>query len=919
MDSDTPAPPAGPEPPAPAVPAGPAGPADPEAARRPKLVLIDGFHNIFRAFFAIRNLSNSKGLPTNAVFGFVQILRKVLKDEAPDFIGVALDISDKTVRTEKYAEYKANRAPMPDDLVPQIPYVRKAIEAFRIPRLELDNYEADDVMGTLAKKAAAAGYEVVLVSADKDLMQLVGPHVTLLHTGRNKRYDAAGVTADFGVPPEQVADVLALMGDAVDNVPGVPGIGEKGARQLVAEFGSVEALLERAAEVPRKAYREGLLAHREQALLSKELVTIHTDLPIELHPESLQLDPPDADMLRELYAELEFFTLLAELDAAVSAGAPSPASGGGDVPSVPGILSVKEWEEFAAALPGSVTAVLAEAAAPVGLAIAGANAEGESRRGWVDLRSPELRAAVVASLSSWFADPAREIVGCDLKELLRLAPAAGEICQARLFDLMLASYLSRASVHGHSLDDLALERGGAKLRSAKEAGFDKGVEPALGDERVGLWVAERLALVERLAPALRSELGSGALAGLYGRIEAPLMPVLVGMEETGIRLDVDFLRQMSAELGDEIAGLEAEIYRLAGERFNIQSPQQLGTILFDKLKLPAGKKTKKTKSYSTGADTLEELAAAGHELPQYLLRFRELAKLKSTYVDALPQLVAADGRVHTRFQQAVAATGRLSSVNPNLQNIPVRTGLGMKIRRAFCAAPGALLVAADYSQIELRVLAHIAGEPAMIEAFRSGEDIHRSTAATVLGMAVDFVTAEQRRAAKTINFGLIYGMSAYGLAQALGISTKEAEQFIAVYFARYAGVQAYMQETLAAAERDGRVETLYGRVRYLPDIQSRNWNLKENARRMAINARIQGTAADLMKLAMIAVARRLRAEHPRARLLLSVHDELVLESPTEEAAIVAELVRNEMAGVAELAVPLVVDTGIGPTWFDAKG
>lgn len=670
--------------------------------------------------------------------------------------------------------------------------------------------------------------------------------------------------------------------------------------------------------MPRKAYREGLEKHREQALLSKELVTIHTDLPIELHPESLQLDPPDSALLRELYSELEFFTLLAELDAADSAGAQAPVSGGGDTAAIPGVLSVEEWMEFAASVGKSVTVALAEAGTPIALAAAGSSAAGESSRAWVDLRLPELRAAVVATLSAWFAEPSREIVGCDLKELLRLAPAAGERCVASLVDLMLLSYLSRASVHGHGLEELALERTGAKLRTAKEAGFDKGVEPPLGDERVGAWVGERLVAVERLAPVFRHELGSGKVAELYAGIEAPLMPVLVGMEEAGIRLDVEFLARMSTELGGDIGGLEAEIYRLAGERFNIQSPQQLGTILFEKLKLPAGKKTKKTKSWSTGAETLEELAAAGHELPQYLLRYRELAKLKSTYVDALPLLAGADGRVHTRFQQAVAATGRLSSVNPNLQNIPVRTEAGMKIRRAFCAAPGALLVAADYSQIELRVLAHIAGEKAMIEAFASGEDIHRSTAATVLGVSVDFVTAEQRRAAKTINFGLIYGMSAFGLAQALGISTKEAEQFIAVYFARYAGVQAYMQETLAAAERDGRVETLYGRVRYLPDIQSKNWNLRENARRMAINARIQGTAADLLKLAMIAVDRRLRAAHPRARLLLTVHDELVLEAPAEEAEAVAAMVREEMAGVARLAVPLVVDAGIGATWFDAK-
>ncbi len=460
MDSDTPAPPAGPAPPAPAI---PAGPADPEAARRPKLVLIDGFHNIFRAFFAIRNLSNSKGLPTNAVFGFVQILRKVLKDEAPDFIGVALDISDKTVRTEKYAEYKANRAPMPDDLVPQIPYVRKAIEAFRIPRLELDNYEADDVMGTLAKKAAAAGYEVVLVSADKDLMQLVGPHVTLLHTGRNKRYDAAGVTEDFGVPPEQVADVLALMGDAVDNVPGVPGIGEKGARQLVAEFGSVEALLERAAEVPRKAYREGLLAHREQALLSKELVTIHTDLPIELHPESLQLDPPDAALLRELYSELEFFTLLAELDAAVSAGAVAPASGGGDIPAIPAVLSVKEWEEFAAAVGKDVTVALADAAAPVApLALAGPSPSGEPAR----LGGPAFAGAARGGRRDALGVVRRSGAG-DRRLRPEGAPAAGAGGGRDLSSRGSSTSCSprtcrEASVHGHSLDDLALERTGVE-------------------------------------------------------------------------------------------------------------------------------------------------------------------------------------------------------------------------------------------------------------------------------------------------------------------------------------------------------------------------------------------------------------------------------------------------------------------------
>ncbi len=877
-------------------------------ADRPKLVLIDGFHNIFRAFYAIRNLSNSKGLPTNAVFGFVQMLKKLLRDVAPDLVGVAWDVSDKTVRTERFADYKANRAPMPEELRPQIPYIRRAIEAFRLPLLELDNYEADDVMGTLAAKGSAAGYDVVLVSADKDLMQLVGPHVALFHTGRGKTYDPAAVTEDFGVPPEKVADVLALMGDAVDNVPGVPGIGEKGARQLIAEFGSVEALLERAAEVPRKAYREGLQQHREQALLSKELVTIHTDLPIPLEPEALRHDPPDTQALAELYTELEFFSLLEDL-----AGPAAPSPPARLFAELPEVRDIAAWHALADEVAERVVVAELLVDRPVLLAVGVA----PERAGWIDLRREELRGEVVATLEGWCGRGDLEIVGHDLKELLRLAKE-GPVCRAGRFDLMLASYLLKPAAHGHSLEEIAFERGGEKLAGAKESGFERGQEPPLGDARLGERAAERLAAIARLEPELRRELGDGALARLYREIESPLSPVLVGMEEKGIVLDVEYLAHMSRELGLELDRLEQEIYRLAGESFNIQSPPQLAHILFEKLGLPAGRRTKKTKSYSTSAETLEELAAKGYELPERLLRFRELAKLKSTYVDALPQLVAADGRVHTRFQQAVAATGRLSSINPNLQNIPVRTELGQRIRRAFRAAPGYELVVADYSQIELRILAHIAGEKAMIEAFAAGEDIHRSTAAAVLGVSPDLVSPEQRRAAKTINFGLIYGMSAFGLAQALGITTKEAEQFIAAYFARYAGVEAYMRETLAQAERDGGVETLYGRVRQLPEIKSANWNLRENARRMAINARIQGTAADLLKLAMIAVDRRLRAEHPEAALLLTVHDELVLEVPAGETQAVARLVEEEMTGVAELAVPLEVDTGWGATWYDAK-
>jgi DNA polymerase I len=870
---------------------------------RPKLVLIDGYHNIFRAFYAIRELTSSKGEPTNAVYGFVQMLRKLLRDVAPDYVGVALDVSDVTVRTAKFADYKANRAPMPEALVPQIPQIRRAIEAFRIPILELDDYEADDVMGTLARKAAAAGVDVVLVTADKDMFQLVGEGVSLWHSGRNKLYDARAVEEDFGVPPAQVADVLALMGDAVDNVPGVPGIGEKGAKSLIREHGSLEALLARAGEISRKSYREGLEQHREQAILSKDLVTIHTDLPVELHLESLRHDPPDVDALRRLYADLEFRTLLEELGASERVAAPPHE-----------LVEIERAEELTAVeLAGSVHLVLLPGEEPIALALAGAG--GPARL--VDLRRDGMRAAASALLARFFADPGIEVVGHDLKEALRLLPRTVPLV-ARRFDLMLASYLVRTSSHGHPFAEIAFERLGVQPRAEKDAGFDRGQIPALGDARLGDFLAERLGLVERLAADLRAALAASGAERVYREIEEPLTPVLVAMEETGIRLDVGLLRSMSAAMAGELAALEEEIHALAGERFNIQSPQQLGTILFEKLGLPVKRRTQKTKSWSTDADTLEQLAAEGHALPARLLRFRELAKLKSTYVDALPALVGDDGRIHTRFHQAMAATGRISSNRPNLQNIPVRTPEGLRIRHAFRAAEGCALVVADYSQIELRLLAHIAGESAMIDAFAAGEDIHRSTAAAVLGVAPELVTADQRRAAKTINFGLIYGMSAFGLARQLGVTPKEAEQFIAAYFARYGGVQRYMQETLARAEAEGRVETLWGRPRLLPELAHPNRAVRENARRMAINARIQGSAADLLKLAMIAIDRRLRAEAPAARLLLTVHDELVLEAPAEEAVRVAALVRTEMESAARLDVPLVVDTGVGPSWAEAK-
>ncbi|HEX9940579.1 MAG TPA: DNA polymerase I [Thermoanaerobaculia bacterium] len=880
----------------------------PQRNFRPRLFLIDGYSNIFRAFYAIRNLSSSRGEPTNAVYGFVQMLRKLLREEDPELVGVALE-GGRTFRSEKFEDYKANRRPMPEDLASQLPWIRRVLEAYRIPTLELAGYEADDVLGSLSCRAAEAGYDVVLVSADKDLMQLVEPRVSLYHTGRNKFYGPAEVEEDFGVPPAKVTDVLALMGDSIDNIPGVPGIGEKGAKSLIQEYGSLEDLLTRAGEVSRKAYREGLEQHAEQARLSKELSTIHTDCDVPFDPEALHRDPPDVEALRKVFTELEFFSLVEEL------GPAGPAAGGEEIPPAEEAVTVEVWTDKAGRLVGGevYVAVLGEER-PLGLAVAAA---GDGPVVYADFRRDGMRDAVLASLRRWIGDPEVRLAGHNLKEILRLCP--GPHCASALLDAMLVSYLLKPSVHGHTLDELALERLSRKAITAKEVGWDKGQEPPVGDSRLAAYAAERIVLARRMAEAMRRELEAGSLAKVYVEIEAPLVPVLLRMEEAGILLDVDYLKGMSAELGEELASLEEEIYKQAGERFNLNSPQQLGFVLFEKMGLPAIKRTQKTKSYSTGAETLEELGRRGYPIAQLLLRYRELIKLKSTYVDALPEMVGPDGRIHTRFNQAVAATGRLSSANPNLQNIPIRTELGQRIRRAFVAPPGQVLLVADYSQIELRILAHIADEGALIDAFAAGEDIHRATAATVLGVAPELVNAEQRRAAKTINFGILYGMSAFGLSQELGISTKEADRFIHAYMDRYPGVKRYIEETLAKAEKEGKVETLYGRVRWLPDIQSKNWNLRENARRMAINARIQGTAADILKLAMIAVDRRLRDEQPGARLLLTVHDELVLEVPEEQAEPVARIVKAEMEGVADLKVPLVVDTGWGGSWYEAKG
>ena len=881
-----------------------------------RLYLIDGYSTIFRAFYAIRGLSTSTGEPTNAIYGFINMLRKLLRDEEPPLLGIALDVGRATVRTEAYAEYKANRKPMPEDLKAQMPAIRRAIEAFRIPILELERYEADDVIGTLGRKAEEAGYDVTIVSADKDLFQLVSDRVSLLHTGREKTYDPALVEQDFGVPPGQVVDVLALVGDKVDNVPGVPGIGQKGAQTLVKEHGTLDALLAAAPELKRKAYREGLREHADKAVLSKELVTIHTDLDVPFEPEALRMEKPDYEDLADLCREFEFWSLLKELES---------ESGGPEIEPAAALESVEAFEEASAGLGSriAVGVVFRRGGEPVGLSFAavGSGAGEVGRAFFADFARAGLRDAVSAKLRSWLADPGLELVGHDLKEVVRLCPhrEGRPAVAARLVDTMLMAYLVHSAVRSFGLATVALDRLFYKATTPADAGLNDASATLGEDGGLALHAAEQAVLPALILEALASQWeGSPAAAQVYGTIEAPLLPVLAAMEEEGIELDAAVLAEMSERLERDAGDLAEEIFEEAGETFNILSPQQLGAVLFEHMGLPAPGRTRKTKKFKTGADVLEQLDRQGHGVAGKVLQYRELTKLRSTYVDALPGLVAADGRLHTRYHQAVAATGRLSSHDPNLQNIPIRTDVGREVRRAFRARDGYLLLVADYSQIELRVLAHIAADETLIDIFLHGGDIHRSTAATVFGVDPALVTDEQRRASKTINFGIVYGMSAFGLARALGIARGEAQRFIDSYFERFPGVRTYTERTLAKAEEELRVETLYGRVRYLPDMKSRNRAVRENTRRMAVNARIQGTAADLLKLAMIAVDRRLQAELEAARLLLTVHDELVLEAPAADVEALTSLVREEMEGVAELSVPLVVDIASGPDWYEAK-
>jgi DNA polymerase-1 len=838
-----------------------------------RLLLVDGHSNLYRAFYAIRGLSAPDGTPTNAAYGFLRMLHKLVRELEPTHVGVAFDVGGETFRTRMDERYKAQRPPMPEDLAVQIPIVQEALRLMAVPVLAAEGVEADDVMGTLAKRAAAEGVEVVVATGDKDLMQLVcDPLVKLFHTRHERLLDEAGVEEVFGVPPGRVVEMLALMGDASDNVPGCKGIGAKGARELLARWGSVPALYQHLDEVTPPRAQKALAEHREEVERSRELVTIHTAVPLEVALEELARGGGDDAALGALYRRLGFTSLAAELEGV--GGAPSPLA----EPAREGTL--EDVSRLLDAAP-----IVAVAAAPGLLAVATPGASMTARAS-----DTEVRRFLVSRLPRLWC--------YDAKTLLARLGGAEVTGDAVPRDAMLGGYLLAP---GEKVElPVLCQRFGVAAS-------------ALGSP------AEEAAAVARLAGPIQEGLEREGLLPLFADVELALVPVLETMERHGVRLDVAALADLSRRLETSLAELEREIHAEAGGEFNVNSPQQLAEVLFTRRGLPVVRRTSKTRAPSTDADVLQELASRGHRLPALILEYREQAKLKSTYVDALPRQVAADGRVHTRFNQAVAATGRLSSSDPNLQNIPIRTELGREVRRAFVADEGHLLLAADYSQIELRVLAHLSGDPGLEEAFRAGADIHRATAARVFDVAPELVSAEQRRAAKTINFGLIYGMGAFALARELGVTRKEAQSFIDAYFARFPRVLGFMEETRAAARRSGKVTTMLGRVRWVAGLDSANPGVRGNAERMAMNAPIQGSAADLMKLSMIRLHHRLRRAGSTARILLQVHDELVLEVREGEGDSVADVVRKEMEGVATLRVPLKVDVALARSWADAKG
>lgn len=886
------------------------------------LYLVDGSSYIHRAYHAIRNLSSSKGLPTNAIFGFTKMILKLIEEKSPKYLAIAFDAKGPTFRHQIYEDYKATRPPMPDDLVEQLPYIKKIVQSFNIKMIEKEGYEADDIIGTLARMGVEKDLQVVVVSGDKDFRQIISSKTAMWDPMKDRFIDYEAFKKEYGMEPDQVIDLMGLAGDSSDNIPGVPGIGEKTAMGLIQAYGSLEGVYEHLEEIRRKRLKENLREYRENAMISKKLVTIDRNVPLEAGIEDLVVGKPNREELAKIFRDLEFRGLWEKFTVRKTADEKDYrlCLTERDLLSLVdeirqrGMVSIDtettSQDPLYAKLVGISFSCEENKAyyLPVGHQYPGAP------------RQLELSKAL-RILKPILEDKAIAKIGQNIKYDALVLRSNGVGLRGIHFDTMIASYVINPGLRQHNLDYLAQHYLNHKMITYHEVVGKGKKELCFSEvdvERAREYSCEDADIALRLMSVLDRQLQSDRNHELFYNLEMKLLPVLMDMEWAGIKIDISFFEEMSQRLSGQIREIEKEIYEEAGMEFNINSPQQLGFILFEKLQLPVQKKTIKTKAYSTDVRVLEKLSSLPYKIPKLLLRYRTLSKLKSTYLDALVKMVhPSTERIHTSFNQTVTATGRLSSSNPNLQNIPVRGEEGREIRKGFIADEGHYLLSADYSQVELRVFAHYSEDPAFMEAFKREEDIHARTAAEILNLDKDAVTPEMRRIAKAINFGIIYGMGPKKLSEELGIDKKAAQNYINAYYKRYQGVARYREEMVKMAREKGFVTTLFNRRRYLPSINHGKQRIRAEAERMAINTPIQGTAADLIKKAMIAIHGRLRQEGFKAKMLLQVHDELVFEVPEDEIEPITALVKEEMEGVYPLAVPLKVDMGIGKNWDEA--
>ncbi len=883
----------------------------------PTLYLIDGNSYIYRAFYAIRGLSTSTGIPTNAVYGFTTMLLKILREKTPDYFAVVFDAPGPTKRHEAYEKYKAHRPAMPDDLRPQFPLIKEIIDAFRIRTIEKDRYEADDILGAIAREAESKGLEVYIVTGDKDMCQAVSPKIKLYDTMKEKITEERDVIQRFGVEPSRFPEIIALMGDVSDNIPGVPGIGEKTAVKLLKEFGSLDDLINNHEKIKNARARKAVSGNIENIKLSRELATLHYDVPLDISVEDLRPGDPDWPRILEYFRELEFSRLISLI--------PDQSGTGAVKTEYITILHKEALKEVLSSI-GDDLSIDTEttSASPMTAKLVGISLSMEPERAYYIPLSHSYTGApeqlskeyVVQQMKEVLQNPQIGKTGHNIKYDLIVLRNEGMNLEGIDFDTMLASYLLNPNKTNHNLADTAMERLGIKKMSFKDV-IGKGRKnfSEVPVDAAAEYSGEDAAVTLRLKRYFEPEIEKGNLSRLFHEIEVPLIEVLADMEMAGIKIDLSLMNSFSKRLSAELTGVEKRIYFLAGEEFNINSPKQLQEILFEKIGLKPAKKTKT--GYSTNIDVLEQLAPA-HELPREIIEYRGLSKLQNTYVDALPKLVnPKTGRLHTSFNQTITATGRLSSSDPNLQNIPIRGEWGKKIREAFIAEKGNLLLSSDYSQIELRILAHLSNDVKLVDAFKNNGDIHTKTACELFGVDAGNVTDEMRRSAKTVNFGVIYGISPYGLSRQLGIAPEEARYYIDTYFARHSGVRNYIDRLIKEAAETGYVTTILGRKRAIPELRSANRNIRQLGERLAINSPVQGSAADIIKVSMLNIRKRLKKEKSETRMVLQVHDELLFELPEHERDTISAMVKEEMENAVKLSVPLKADIGTGANWAEA--